>query len=113
MNTHTAHHTGTTSTITGSHKRKKPAPAAGPSLRASPFHHSGSGAVTQLLSDRQRTQLLSVAACLRLPAKTLIYAAEAPAGSIWIVESGVVKSTRELPSGKRHITAFLFAGDLF
>jgi CRP/FNR family transcriptional regulator len=94
-------------------KRKKPAPPGGPSLRAGPFGHAASGTATQLLSDRQRAQLAAVAACLRLPAKTLIYPAEAPANSIWIVESGVVKSTRELPSGRRHITAFLFAGDLF
>jgi CRP/FNR family transcriptional regulator len=101
------------STISRPRTRKKPAPPAGPTLRAGPFGHSSSAAVAQLLSDRQRTQLAAMAAYLRLPAKTSIYNADSPAASIWIVDSGVVKSTRELPSGRRQITAFLFAGDLF
>jgi CRP/FNR family transcriptional regulator len=94
-------------------KRKKPAPVIGPSLHAHPFTLSSSGAAVQLLTDRQRQQLASVAAILRLPGKTSLYAADAPASSVWIVESGVVKSTRELPSGKRQVTAFLFRGDVF
>jgi CRP-like cAMP-binding protein len=94
-------------------KRKKPASVIGPSLHAHPFTLSSSGAAVQLLTDRQRQQLAAVAAILRLPGKTSLYAADAPAGSIWIVESGVVKSTRELPSGKRQVTAFLFRGDVF
>ena len=94
-------------------KRKKPSPVVGPTLRATPFGMSSSGAVTQLLTDRQRQQLAAVAACLRVPAKTLLYQADSPATSIWIVDAGVVKSIRELPSGKRQITAFLFSGDIF
>ncbi len=94
-------------------KRRKPEPVVGPSLRAHPFGLAESAEMTQLLTDRQRQQLKAVAACLRLPGKTLLYQAETPATSIWIVEHGVVKSTRELPSGKRQVTAFLFAADVF
>ena len=94
-------------------KRKKPASVIGPSLHAHPFTLSSSGAAVQLLTARQRQQLAAVAAILRVPGKTSLYAADAPATSVWIVESGVVKSTRELPSGKRQVTAFLFRGDVF
>ncbi len=96
-----------------SKKRKKPAPVVGPSLRATPFGMSSSGPATQLLTDRQRQQLAAVAATLRLPGKTGLYQADEPATSIWIVDTGVVKSVRELSSGKRMITAFLFHGDIF
>ena len=93
--------------------RKKPESVLGPSLHAHPFTLSSSGAAVQLLTERQRQQLAAVAAILRLPGKTSLYAADTPANSIWIVESGVVKSTRELASGKRQLTAFLFRGDVF
>jgi len=102
-----------TTTIQPARKRKKTSPIAGPSLLAGPFGHSGSGAVTQLLTDRQRQQLAAVAASLRLPSGTSLYEQQSQAGSIWIVDSGVVKSWRILADGKRQVTAFLFAGDLF
>ena len=94
-------------------KRTKPALVTGPTLRAAPFLASGEPAVRQLLSDRQRHQLMAIAACLRLPPRTVLYEAEGDANSIWIVESGVVKSYRDLRSGRRQVMGFLFAGDLF
>jgi CRP/FNR family transcriptional regulator len=42
-----------------------------------------------------------------------VYRAGAAAASVFIVGDGVVKSFRDLPSGRRRIVAFLFARDLF
>lgn len=94
-------------------KRARPALINGPSLRAAPFLPGCDPAVKQLLTDRQRHQLLAIAACLRLPPRTQLYEAQAEAGSIWIVESGVVKSYRDLRSGRRQVMGFLFGGDIF
>jgi CRP/FNR family transcriptional regulator len=93
-------------------RHKLPVGPVGPQIRAAPFAASPTGAVSQLLSDRQRQQLMSVASRLNLPARTRLYEAGNAATSIWIVAAGVVKSFRELPSGKRQVMGFLFAGDL-
>lgn len=87
----------------------------GPSLRAVPFLKlagSGSGPI-ELLSDTQRQQLLQRASVRVLTARTFVYRAGSPADSVFIIGDGVVKSFRDLPSGRRRIVAFLFAHDLF
>jgi CRP-like cAMP-binding protein len=43
----------------------------------------------------------------------MIYREESPAQWVFAVAEGVVKSYRDLPSGKRVVNAFLFARDLF
>jgi CRP-like cAMP-binding protein len=47
------------------------------------------------------------------PARTIVYRAGAPADSVFIIGDGVVKSYRDLASGRRRIAAFFFARDLF
>ena len=47
------------------------------------------------------------------PARTVVYRAGTPADSVFIIGDGVVKSFRDLPSGRRRIAAFFFARDLF
>ena len=85
----------------------------GPSLLAVPFlQRAGSGPV-QLFSDAQRQLLASHASVRVFPTRTVIYRAGAPAESVFIVGSGVVKSFRDLPSGRRRIATFLFPRDLF
>ena len=85
---------------------------AGPSLRAVPFG-PGMKDVVRLLSPRQRSQIASIATCLQLPPRRLIYREGSVAQCVFIVAHGVAKSFRDLPSGKRRIMAFLFADDVF
>jgi CRP/FNR family transcriptional regulator len=66
-----------------------------------------------LLTPRQRQQLLGIATRLRVPARLVLYREETEATSIFIVAGGVVKTFRDLPSGRRWVTAFLFRNDLF
>jgi CRP-like cAMP-binding protein len=84
-----------------------------PSLRGVPFQSESSGGPVQLLSERQRLQLGAIASELKLPARTVIYREEAPSEWVFIVREGALKSFRELASGKRAITAFLFQSDMF
>ena len=85
----------------------------GPSLRAVPFlTHAGNESI-ELLSDAQRQELARHAAVRVIPARTLVYRAGTPADSVFIIGDGVVKSYRDLPSGRRRIATFLFADDLF
>ena len=85
----------------------------GPSLRAIPFGPGPTREVVQLLSPRQQQQLASIATRLQLPARMVLYREESVAHWIFIVAHGVMKSFRDLPSGKRRVTAFLFPHDLF
>jgi CRP-like cAMP-binding protein len=84
----------------------------GPSLRAIPFD-PGAHEFVRLLSERQQLRLSNIATRIRLPARKMVYREGACADCIFIVASGVLKSYRDLPSGKRRIMAFLFAEDAF
>jgi CRP-like cAMP-binding protein len=74
---------------------------------------TGADTETALLTDHLRKELARIAKPLQLPARAVIYREDARAHSVFAVLEGVVKSYRELPSGKRMISAFLFPGDLF
>jgi CRP-like cAMP-binding protein len=65
------------------------------------------------LTARQRQRLLAAATRLRLSARTTVYKEGDPLAWIFIVGDGLLKSFRELPSGKRRIVAFLFPKDVF
>lgn len=85
----------------------------GPSLRAVPFLRTAADTDTIVLTSRQREQLMLIATRLRLPARTIVYREGAAADWVFAVMEGVVKSYRDLPSGKRELSAFLFRRDLF
>jgi CRP/FNR family transcriptional regulator, anaerobic regulatory protein len=84
-----------------------------PSLRAVPFEPSGTRQVVQLLSKRHQVQLAGISTRLRLPARMVVYREESTAHWVFIVAHGVIKSFRDLPSGKRRVMAFLFPDDIF
>jgi CRP/FNR family transcriptional regulator len=89
-------------------------PIAGePALVAVPFLKTSDSGLVELLSAAQREQLVRCAAVREFPARTVVYRAGAPADSVFIIGSGVVKSYRDLASGRRRIAVFLFARDLF
>ncbi len=83
-----------------------------PSLRAVPFQGHGTEPV-ELLSDAQREQLARHAVIRTFAARAVIYPAGAEARSIFMITDGVVKSFRDLPSGRRRIAAFWFPRDVF
>ena len=82
------------------------------SLRAIPFQRAGHGRI-ELLSDAQREALARHATERTLAARTMVFHAGDAAASVFLIGTGVVKSFRELPSGRRRIAAFWFAGDIF
>jgi CRP-like cAMP-binding protein len=84
----------------------------GPSLRAIPFG-PGTRDAAGLLSSRQRSQIASIATSVQLPRGKLIYREGTNAQSVFIIANGIVKSFRDLPSGKRRVMTFLFADDVF
>jgi CRP-like cAMP-binding protein len=82
------------------------------SIAAVPFD-AGRQRSQPLLSAPQRRRLLALATRMRLPAGTTIYREADELAYIFIVGDGLVKSFRELASGKRRIVAFLFPRDVF
>jgi CRP-like cAMP-binding protein len=83
-----------------------------PAINAIPFL-KGSSTRTQILTDRQREELARIGTRLRLPSRMVIYREEVAADWVFVVSEGVVKSYKDLPSGKRVVGAFLFPRDLF
>ena len=88
-------------------------PITGPDIVAVPFLKSSRSEPVQLLSDTQRAKLMQRASVHDFRARTMVYSAGAPATSVFVIGDGVVKSYRDLASGRRRITAFLFPRDLF
>jgi CRP/FNR family transcriptional regulator, anaerobic regulatory protein len=83
------------------------------SLRAIPFLERPAKTETIVLTARQREQLVRIGICLRLPARKIIYREDEEADSVFAIMEGVVKSYRDLRSGRRTVVAFLFERDLF
>src|SRR5678815_2364533 len=86
---------------------------AGPTLRAKAFVRRMGDKTISLLTRRQRQQLVDIATEVHVAAGTMLYRAETPATSVYFNATGVVKAFRNLPSGRRWVTAFLFPEDLF
>ena len=88
------------------------APTQLPSLRMIPFLKAGPD--TQVvLTDDQRESLVQIGIRVRLPPRMIVYEEDSPAHWVFAITEGVVKSYRDLPSGKRNVAGFLFARDLF
>jgi CRP-like cAMP-binding protein len=85
----------------------------GPSLRGIPFRDLAGAGLVELLSETQRHHLARLATVQHFPARRVVYRAGADADAVFIIGAGVVKSFRDLPSGRRRVAAFLFANDLF
>ena len=84
-----------------------------PVLRAIPFVGAQAGTTAPMPTPSQREQLARIGVRLRLPPRMMIYREQSPARWVFVVIEGVVKTFRDLPSGKRPVTAFLAPGDLF
>ena len=84
----------------------------GPAIRAVPLM-AVDNVTIQLLSPKQRQQLLSIADKVQYPKGHVIYRRGTPGAWLFFCQEGIVKTYRDLPSGSRRITAFLFAHDMF
>jgi len=84
-----------------------------PWIRGIQFQKTENGNTTALLNEAQQRQLAALATRVTLPARAIVYREDQALEWIFISSEGVLKAFRELPSGKRRITAFLFPGDLF
>jgi CRP-like cAMP-binding protein len=83
-----------------------------PSLQATPFLPP-IRPDAPLLTDDQRAQLARIATRVRVTPREVIYREETAASSVFIIAEGVVKAFKDLPSGRRWVTAFLFPADVF
>jgi CRP/FNR family transcriptional regulator len=98
----------------GNRLGKKPdtlLPPKAPALRAVSFLKTETD--PPLLTDRQREELARIGTRLRLPARTVVYREGATADAVFAIDDGAVKTYREMPSGRRIVTSFLFDRDLF
>jgi len=84
-----------------------------PTLRAVPFLEAATGADARLLNSEQRAQLTRIATPLTLGPRTLVYREGARAEWIFAISLGFVKAFRELPTGARSVSSFLFPHDIF
>jgi CRP/FNR family transcriptional regulator, anaerobic regulatory protein len=98
---------------TPARKARAPDIEPAPTITAVPFLQTAAEADTIVLTPRQRQQLIQIGTRLRLPARKIIYREDSAADAVFVVMEGVVKSYRDLPSGKRSLAAFLFPRDLF
>jgi CRP/FNR family transcriptional regulator len=82
-----------------------------PAIRALTL--SGFEPTRPTLTDQQRAQLAAVSTRLDLKARAIVYRDGDPATSIFINGGGVVIAFKDMPSGKRRVAGFRFAGDIF
>jgi CRP-like cAMP-binding protein len=86
---------------------------ATPRFDSIPFLNPGAIPEPTRLTEEQRNVLAQMGKRVQLPARTTIYCEGGRADSVFVVVDGVLKSYRELPSGKKAISAFLFHHDIF
>lgn len=84
----------------------------GPAIRAVPLL-SADNVTIQLLTPKQRQQVLSIATKVEFPKGHIIYRRGTAGAWLYFCQDGIVKTYRDMPSGARRITAFLFAYDMF
>ena len=89
------------------------APTHAPSIRAVPFDHAWpSGLSAELLTDRQRQHLADISTVRFVPARTTLFSEGGRADAVFLVSSGVMKSYRNLRSGRQRVIAFWFPSDV-
>jgi CRP/FNR family transcriptional regulator len=93
--------------------RKELLPTEGePALQATPFLPP-IRPDAPLLTNSQRMKLAAIATRVRVSPRTVIYREETPATSVFINAEGVVKVFKDMPSGRRWVTSFLYPADIF
>jgi CRP/FNR family transcriptional regulator, anaerobic regulatory protein len=82
-------------------------------LRAVSFLPSAEPGKTSLLTERQRLKLGTIATRIRVLPRMVLYRENTPATSVFINAEGIVKTFKDMPSGRRWVTAFLYPADVF
>jgi CRP/FNR family transcriptional regulator len=85
----------------------------GPALAARRFLNKEEGLVAQILTPRQRQQLLDISTVIKVPKGHFFFREGQAAEAVFVCRTGAVKAFRELPSGAKRIKSFLFPRDLF
>ena len=67
----------------------------------------------RLLTPKQREQLAQLATRVSFNERAVVYKERTPATAVYICREGALRASRELPSGKRRVVAFMFKDDLF
>jgi CRP/FNR family transcriptional regulator len=67
----------------------------------------------QLLTDDERARLTVMSSIARFKKGETIFLEGDPAEAVFNINTGVVEAYQVAPDGREHITAFLFADDLF
>src|SRR4029453_4035902 len=96
-----------------SHCREGPVPAAKhsdrkvpesthvePAIRSTSFLEQGTVGATPVLTEPQRQQLLEIATRMRIPARSVVYREQTAASWIFINTEGVLKTYKDLRSGR-------------
>jgi CRP/FNR family transcriptional regulator len=84
-----------------------------PLLRATLFGGGNDNAMVQILTEKQQTELASIATEVHFRPRATVYSADSSAHSAFIVKEGIVKAFRDFASGRQRVLAFLFPGDVF
>jgi CRP-like cAMP-binding protein len=84
-----------------------------PLFRAIPALDPGQTADAVLLTESQRQELENIGLRQRFPPRTVVYKEGDAAQWVFAVTEGAVKSYRDLRSGRRVVSAFLFSRDIF
>jgi len=90
-----------------------PTPIRGPAISAFDPWAPSAGRMRQLLTDDERSRLAVMSSIVRFKKREIIFLAGAPAEAVFNINTGVVGAYKVTPDGREHITAFLFAEDLF
>jgi len=93
-------------------RRMMPSADVEPALQATPFLPP-IRPDAPLLTDEQRMRLAAIATRVRVAPREVVYREDSPASSVFIIAEGVVKAFKDMSSGRRWITAFLFPADVF
>jgi CRP-like cAMP-binding protein len=84
-----------------------------PGFDSVPFLKVPADTEPTLLTDFQRKELARIGTRVQLPGRAVVYREHERADSVFVVLEGVLKSYRQLRSGKRAMNAFLFRHDIF
>lgn len=84
-------------------------------IRALPFRNvpGSTNKIRNLLSQEQQSRLLTIATAVEYRQGETVFLEGADAKAVYSIATGVVRLGRHSETGKRHILALLFTGDLF
>jgi CRP-like cAMP-binding protein len=92
---------------------KIPTAIRGPAISALDPWAPSAGRMRQLLTDDERARLAVMSSIARFKKGETLYLEGDRAESVFNINTGVVEAYKLAPNGREHITAFLFADDLF